>query len=208
MRINVNLASQKYEDARQFYLRWGSALVVALAMTVALAALAWKNHNETISDRQRIDKLHRQMEEVDRDRIQNEAIRNRAENRDAVDQSDFWNNIIEQRQFSWTQLFSDLEKIMPGRTYVVTIHPSLASETHSAAADNRLKLELVIDGEKHENGLELIRRMESSPRFRFPEIQTEDVKTLPNKSSTIEFKIVTYYNPAASQPSSPVKEGM
>ncbi len=27
MRLDINLASQPYEDARQFWLRWGTALV-------------------------------------------------------------------------------------------------------------------------------------------------------------------------------------
>ncbi|PYP90721.1 MAG: hypothetical protein DMG65_10510 [Candidatus Angelobacter sp. Gp1-AA117] len=207
MRININLSSQKYEDAGEFYLRWGSALALALIITVGLGAWAWKHHGDTVSDRQRIDKLRRQIEEVDRDRAQNQAIRDRAENRDAVEQSDFWNNIIEQRQFSWTQLFSDLEKIMPGRAFVVAIHP-IASEGKATSPDNRLKLELIIDGEKHDNGLELIRHMEGSPRFRFPEIQSEEIKQWQNKTSTVEFKIVTFYNPGAAVQASPAREGM
>jgi hypothetical protein len=207
MRININLASQKYEDAGAFYVRWVSALAVALIIAIGLAGWAWKNHKDTVSDRQRIDKLRRQIEEVDLDRRQNEAIRNRAENRDAVEQSDFWNNIIEQRQFSWTQLFSDLEKIMPGRAFVVSIHP-IVSEGRATSADNRLKLELIVDGEKHDNGLELIRHMESSPRFRFPEIQSEDIKQLQNKTSTVEFRIITFYNPGAAVQASSNREGM
>jgi len=207
MRININLASQKYEDAGEFYIRWGSALAVALIITIGLAGWAWRNHKDTVSDRQRIDKLRRQIEEVDRDRAQNQAIRDRAENRDAVEQSDFWNNIIEQRQFSWTQLFSDLEKIMPGRAFVVAIHP-MVSEGKATSPDNRLKLELIIDGEKHDNGLELIRHMESSPRFRFPEIQSEEIKQSPNKTTTVEFRIITFYNPGAAVRASSAREGM
>jgi len=31
MRVNVNLATQKYEDARAFFARWGTAVAAALA---------------------------------------------------------------------------------------------------------------------------------------------------------------------------------
>ena len=39
MRLNINLASQKYEDARRFYLRWGTALVLAILITGGLGYL-------------------------------------------------------------------------------------------------------------------------------------------------------------------------
>ena len=208
MRLNINLASQKYEDARLFYLRWGAALILVLLITGGLGFLAWKNHVNTITDRQRIDGFRRQMEDIEKDQKQNEAVRNRPENRDAIEQSDFWNSIIDQRQFSWTQLFSDLERIMPGRAYVISIQPSLGPDNRLLGPDGRLKLELTIGGEKHENAVELIRKMEGSERFRFPEIKDEETKTTASKATVVEFKIVTYYTPALGpQPRPEEKEG-
>ncbi|MFY9912887.1 MAG: hypothetical protein WAK56_23830, partial [Candidatus Sulfotelmatobacter sp.] len=39
MRLDINLASQPYEDARQFWLRWGTALVASSILTLALVAI-------------------------------------------------------------------------------------------------------------------------------------------------------------------------
>jgi type II secretory pathway component PulL len=39
MRIDINLASQPYEDARQFWMRWGTALAIATIVTLALVAM-------------------------------------------------------------------------------------------------------------------------------------------------------------------------
>ncbi len=39
MRLDINLASQPYEDARQFWLRWGTALAAAAILTLALLTL-------------------------------------------------------------------------------------------------------------------------------------------------------------------------
>ena len=36
MRLDINLASQPYEDARQFWMRWGTALGAAALLTLAL----------------------------------------------------------------------------------------------------------------------------------------------------------------------------
>jgi len=36
MRVDINLASQPYEDARRFWLRWGGGLVALGIMTLLL----------------------------------------------------------------------------------------------------------------------------------------------------------------------------
>ena len=36
MRVDINLASQPYEDARRFWLRWGAALAAACILSLAL----------------------------------------------------------------------------------------------------------------------------------------------------------------------------
>jgi hypothetical protein len=194
MRLNINLATQKYEDAGEFYLRWGGALAAVVLLTVALVILTWKNHSGSIQVTQRIASLHHQIDEVEKQRARNQAVRNRPENRTAVEQSDFWNSVIDQRQLSWTQLFSDLERIMPGRAFVISVAPSVTP-------DKRLKLELTIGGENHENAVELVKKMEGSDRFRFPVLKEEHVRTMQQgKASVVEFRIETYYTPASLLP--------
>ena len=56
MRLDINLASQPYEDARQFWMRWGTALVGVSFLTLALVAvtvsgwLAARHDHAKISD--------------------------------------------------------------------------------------------------------------------------------------------------------------
>ena len=47
MRLNINLASQKYEDVRRFYVRWGTAIALAAVLTLLLVFLAWKNYSDS-----------------------------------------------------------------------------------------------------------------------------------------------------------------
>ncbi|MBZ5522929.1 MAG: hypothetical protein LAP21_11890 [Acidobacteriia bacterium] len=200
MRVNINLATQKYEDAREFYTRWGSAVAVATLVTLLLGYFAWSNYSSTELDRKRLSDLHRQIAEVERSKSQNEAILNRADNQDARDQARFWNDVIDQKYLSWTRLFSDLEKIMPARAFVQSVKPSLES-------DRRLKLELTIGGEKHDDAVELVRRMEGSERFHLTKLKTEST-VLPSRGPSIfEFGIETYYTPVVGPPSAPQKAG-
>ena len=39
MRLDINLASQPYEDARQFWMRWGTAVGAVGLLTLMLLAL-------------------------------------------------------------------------------------------------------------------------------------------------------------------------
>jgi len=204
MRVNINLATQKYEDAREFYTRWGSAVALGVLVTIILGLFTWSNYRSTEQDRKRLSALRSQVAELERTRTMNEAILNRPENQDARDQARFWNDVIDQKYLSWTRLFSDLEKIMPARAFVLSVKPSLET-------DRRLKLELVIGGEKHENAVELIRRMEGSDRFRMTTLITETAANPTRGQNIFQFGIETYYNPAAAatQPagSQPQKAG-
>ena len=51
MRIDINLASQPYEDARQFWMRWGTALGVLAALTLVLLVLDLKGFVASSHDR-------------------------------------------------------------------------------------------------------------------------------------------------------------
>src|SRR5215471_17007141 len=139
MRIDINLASQKYEDAREFYARWGTALGLVIALTAVLVWVGWSKYHSAADDRKLLSNYHQRMNELDQEFKAAQEVLNRAENQDVRDQSRFWNDVIDQKSFSWTRLLSDLEKIMPARAYVISVQPTLTPE-------KRLKLKLVIGG--------------------------------------------------------------
>lgn len=202
MRLNINLASVKYEDVRRFYLRWGTALAVASLVTIVLAGLAAYNHSRSLQTNKEIRELQQKISELEKKRAEAEAFENSPENRDVTQQKNFWNAQIARRSLSWTQLFNDLQKIMPGRAYVMSVAPELTQ-------DNRLKLKLMIGAEHHENAIDLVKRMETSPRFRQPQIVSEVVqKDQKTGANTFKLDIETYYTPAGLLARAPSKEGM
>jgi hypothetical protein len=202
MRLNINLASQKYEDVRRFYLRWVAAIGLTALLTLVLIFLAWKNYSDSSRSNARIKQHEQKIAELQKERAQAEAISNRPENHDVTAQKNYWNRQIARRSFSWTQLFNDLQRIMPGRAYVSQVHPEITQ-------DNRLKLSLEIVGDKHENALELVQKMEKSERFRGPKIKAEAVQKDQRTGTTLyKFDIETYYTPAnAAQTRPTTREG-
>lgn len=203
MRLNINLASLKYEDVRQFYFRWGMAAALTGVLTVILLVLAALNYSKSSQSNDRIRALEEQKADLEKRRADAQAISNRPENHDVNAQKNYWNKQITRRSLSWTQLFNDLQRIMPGRAYLSSVHPEITP-------DNRLKLTLGIVGDNHQNALELVQKMERSERFRGPIINFEATQKDPRSTAMIyKFEIVTYYTPAGvSQQRSATKEGL
>ncbi len=191
MRLNINLASQKFEDVRQFYVRWSIAIGFAALLLVLLIGLAWINFAGSSKSGQRIKQLQVEIDDLQKQRAAAEAISNLPENHGITVEKNYWNKQINRRQLSWTQLFNDLQRIMPARAYLSSVHPEVTQ-------DNRLKLTLVVMGDTHDNGLELQKKMEKSERFRSPQIMSEITqKQQKSEAQLYKFDIVTYYTPAA-----------
>src|SRR5262249_48158595 len=189
MRLNINLASRKYEEVRRFYLRWSVTLAVLAGLTVILATLAALSYSRSAQSGREIKDLQQKVAALQRQRDALIAIENRPENRDVAVQKNFWNAQIAKRKLSWTQLFNDLQKIMPNRAFLNSVKPELTR-------DNRLMLKLVIAGEKRDDARELQKRMEDSARFHAPHIDTETLEKGQKSAPPLwKFEIGTEYTP-------------
>ncbi len=187
MRLAINLASQPYEDAQQFWMRWGTALVVTAIVTLALLAATVTGWFDARRDHAKIAQLNAEIAQRDRTRQQAQDFLNRPANRSTRDQSQFLNELIERKSFSWTRVLEDLEKVMPARVHVVSIHPELDE-------DNQLKLKMQVGGDSREKALDLARRMEDSRYFTQTYIQSED-DAHSNTGDLLQITLVANYVP-------------
>jgi type IV pilus assembly protein PilN len=158
MRLDINLASLPYEDARRFWLRWGTALVAGGILTLFLIATTFTGWFTARRDHAQMADMRRQIAERDQVRLRAEAFLNQPENRNTRDESQFINELIDRKSFSWTRVLEDLEKVMPTRVHLVSIHPELDKE-------NQLTVKMSVAGDSRERAIELMRRMEDSRRF-------------------------------------------
>jgi Tfp pilus assembly protein PilN len=199
MRLNINLASRKYEEVRRFYLRWSVTLVALAGLAVILATLAALSYSRSAKSGREIKDLQQQVAALQKQRDTLINFEQRPENRDVTLQKNFWNAQLAKRSLSWTQLFNDLQKIMPARAYLNSVKPELTR-------DNRLMLKLVIAGEKQDDARELQKRMEDSARFHAPHIDAETLEHGQKSAPPLwKFDIGTEYTPTGPslQPRSP-----
>ena len=87
MRIDINLASQPYEDARQFWKRWGTALGILGLLTLVLLVLDITGFVDAHRDRVAMGQKRALI--ADSDRLRAEAARflNRSEKRPTRDKN-------------------------------------------------------------------------------------------------------------------------
>lgn len=158
MRLDINLASQPYEDGRQFWMRWGTAVGALGLLTLIMLTLVVTGFINARRDRHAISEKRALITQRDQLRTQAQQFLNRPENRTTRDDSQFLNQLIERKAFSWTKVLESLERVMPPRVHVVSISPELDE-------DNQLALRMVVAGDSRDRAIELARRMEESRRF-------------------------------------------
>jgi type IV pilus assembly protein PilN len=188
MRLNINLASQPYEDARQFWMRWGTALGVVSILTLALLAITISGWLAARHDHTKIAQLKTEIAQRDETRQQAESFLNLPANRSTRDQSQYLNELIERKSFSWTRVLEDLEKVMPARVHLISINPELDE-------DNQLRLKMVVGGDSREKVIDLARRMEDSQHFNQTYIQAEHTGDA-GTGDAVQITLVATYVPA------------
>jgi type IV pilus assembly protein PilN len=191
MQININLATQPYEDSSRFWTYWGTGLALLGLATALLVFLAGTSFMNASKDRAQMSKLRTEIAAYDQDKGRAEAILNQPQNRTLRDRSRFLNELFQRKAFSWTRVFEDLERVMPARLHVVSIHPDMS-------ADNGLEIKLVVAGDSREQALDLVRKMEGSKRFRQTQIESERSEaTATSNGDRVQFDISALYVPSA-----------
>ena len=188
MRLDINLATRPYEDARQFWLRWGTGIGLLGILTLALLALTVSGLYNARIDRKKINDLKAQIAERDQERANAEAVLGQPQNRAIRDKSQYLNFLIARKAFSWTKAFEDLEKVMPARLHLVSIKPELNE-------DNQLAIKMVVGGDSREQAIDLLHRMETSTRFKQARIDQEAQQTGQPGGDTVKVNITGLYSP-------------
>jgi type IV pilus assembly protein PilN len=190
MRIDINLATQPYEDSRNFWTYWGSGLGLLALLTLLLGYMAIAGFVQASHERARIADLRKQIAAFDQEKSTAETMLSQPQNRVVRDRSRFLNDLFLRKAFSWTKVFEDLERVMPAHLHVVSIHPDMSK-------DNNLELKLVVAGESREQALDLVRKMEGSQHFKQTQIESERSEVQPTNGDRVRFDITALYAPSA-----------
>src|SRR5258708_23356600 len=166
MRLDINLATRPYEDAREFWSRWGIGVGVLGVVTFVLLTFAVHGWVKAGRDRQTIRQLEQQIAERDFEKARAQAFLEMEINRATRDQSQFLNGLIQRKAFSWTRVFEDLERVMPPSLHVVSLRPELNEQS-------QMQLDMKVAGDTRAAAVELVHRMEGSTHFQGAQLVSE-----------------------------------
>ncbi len=189
MRLDINLATRPYEDAREFWTRWGLGVALLGALTVFLVVVAVNGWRHAGRDRHEIARLQDQIAERDHERAQAQAFLDLAANRSTRDQSQFLNGLIQRKAFSWTLVFEDLELVVPPNLHVVSLRPQLNDQ-------NEVELAMKVTCDTRAAAVDLVHRMEGSKHFQGAQL-VQEAPTGENGTS-VAAEVISIYVPEAT----------
>jgi type IV pilus assembly protein PilN len=157
MQVRLNIATRPLESHRRFLA--GAGLLAVLGGIIFLA-LGWHVYSTLRAQ----EALRRKEQEnnnraalLQRRRKELDDFFARTENARLKERATFVNGIIDERSFDWTQMFMDLEKLVPVGVHVVSIQPQLEK--------GHMFVRLTVEATSDESKIKFLHAMENSPAF-------------------------------------------
>jgi type IV pilus assembly protein PilN len=157
MKARLNLSTKPIQTHRRFLAAAGG---VALIAGLFFLVLGWHVYSVRRADaalRARVDKIRLEMVALERQRAELEQFFNRPENAKLHERSTFLNTLIDEQSLNWTQMFMDLEKILPAGVRVVSIQPK-----HEKGI---VEVKLVVGAVSDDAKLKFLNALEKSSSF-------------------------------------------
>jgi Tfp pilus assembly protein PilN len=168
MRVRLNLATKPLESHRRFFAGAGLSIFVA---GVAFLFLGWHVYSVRTAAaevRARAEKIRLESATYDAQRKELDRFFNQKDIVDLHDRAAFINGIIVVRSFNWTQMFMDLERILPPGVRVIRIEPKQVAghvevDLTVGATTDEVKLQFMHALEKSNQFTEVRERSEGTP---------------------------------------------
>src|SRR6202165_1680834 len=163
MRVRLNLATKAQETHRRFMVVAGLVAAVAGIIFLAFGLHVYSVRNVDARLRAQSEATSRKIGELQAERADLERFFAQTENAKLHDRAAFLNSLIDGRSFNWTQMFMDLERILPGGVRVVSIEPRQAK--------GHVEVKLIVGATSDETKLKFLRALEESKEFTEVQIQ-------------------------------------
>ena len=159
MLIPINLASQPFRKDRPI-LAAGYATAGILAMLlVFLIILIVNQRHQLKGERKEIADLDAKVRQIEKDQAQVDTLLRRPDNEAVFERNVLLNTLIDRKSISWTRIFADLERVLPGNVRLISVRlPQITNQ-------NQVLLDMVVGAQEQTPILDLLRRFESSPVF-------------------------------------------
>jgi type IV pilus assembly protein PilN len=175
MQVHLNLATKPLETHRRFL---AGAGLTAFVAALVFAGLGWYVYSVRKADeeiRTRTEKTVQEMKQLESKRKELEIYFGQKDIASLHDRAAFLNGVIDARSFNWTQMFMDLERILPGGVRVISIEPKQAG--------GHVEVKLTVGATSDDAKLKFLHALEESKQFKGYELQHEGPANQANNQS-------------------------
>jgi type IV pilus assembly protein PilN len=189
MKVRLNLSTKPLQTHRRFLAGAGIIGVVAGLFFIGLGLHVYAVRRGDEVFRERVVAVRSEMVSLERQRSELEQFFSRPENARLHDRSAFLNTIIDEQSLNWTQMFMDLEKILPAGVRVVSIQPR-----HDKGI---VEVKLVIGALNDEAKMKFLHALEQSPSFSQLRMMSEkQVVPTAGENDRIDVELTVVYSKA------------
>ena len=158
MKVVLNLATNPLQTHRRFLAVSGILGAFAAIIFIALGWHVYTVRKSESAIRTRVDQVQENMTVLMHQRADLQQFFAQADNAKLYDRSIFLNSLIDEQSLNWTQMFMDLEKILPTGVRLISIQPK--------SEKGRVEVKLHIGAINDEAKLKFLRALEASQVFR------------------------------------------
>ena len=169
MEVRLNLATKPLESHRRFLAGASLSSFVAAVVFVGLGWHVYSVRKAATEVRARREFLNQEFAKYDAQRRDLERYFKQKSIADIHERADFINGIIAVRSFNWTQMFMDLEHILPGGVRIISIEPKQVS--------GHVELNVTFGAASDDVKLKFVRALEASKQFSEVQIISDIVPT-------------------------------
>lgn len=186
MRVPLNLATKPLQSHRRFLAGSGVTIFAATVLFLGLGWHVYSVRKAAAAVRMRADQLRGAFAKVDAQRKDLERFFNQKDISSIHDRATFINGIIVVRSFNWTQMFMDLERILPGGVHVISIEPKQVS--------GHVEVKLTAGVISDEIMLKFVQALENSSKFSDVQIQGIHAANVKDSGDQRVVQLTTYYS--------------
>jgi type IV pilus assembly protein PilN len=157
MRARLNLATKPLQTHRRFLASSGLTIFIA---GIIFLLLGWHVYSVRQAEAVRRTRTAQNLDELQRlqkQRSDLERYFNQPEVAKLSGRAAFFNSIIDQSSFNWTQMFMDLEHVLPVGVRVVSIQPQLL--------DGNMQVKLTVATSSDDAKVKFLRALQASKVF-------------------------------------------
>jgi type IV pilus assembly protein PilN len=189
MKVRLNLSTKPLQTHRRFLAGAGIVGVVAGLFFIGLGLHVYAVRRGDAVFRERVVAVRSEMIGLEQQRRDLEQFFSRPENAKLHDRSVFLNTIIDEQSLNWTQMFMDLEKILPAGVRVVSIEPK-----HDKGI---VEVKLIIGATNDEAKMKFLHALEQSPSFsQLRMVSEKQVLPAPGESDRVDVELTVVYSKA------------